>query len=321
MRRIKLERSRKSLRRFALVEYHFNGQRWSVRTSGVVRLPEVRPPAKLHAAVPAAPDRGDAATAAHQRPAHAAGAGGPSLSPAARAAPKVVISYIHYLGATKRTQADEFAELYNSGDQSVALAGWRLEAGAPGQAFTFPPGTVLAAEQRVQIFTDREPSEPGSFSFRSKRALWNDEGDLGRLLDASGVEISRYGYGQKETRSIATITSAHGVAGLQVISSPQHLAEQHSYRGKIDFLTAVERAIRCLLEEPRLGAQAARRRAVLQTERLRLLDAEDLPAADHDRLRRDWLFRLELGEPTGSKALTVVVARSGIKPAAVEPSS
>jgi hypothetical protein len=259
--------------------------------------------------------------------------------PAARGTAQVIISYVHYLGATKRTQSDEFVELVNLGDGTADLSGWRIDAGDPDQLFEFPPDTRLLPGARVLVFTDQEPTAPEHFSFRSKRALWNDEGDLGRLFDRTGTEISRYGYGDKETRTVASILRAHEVPRLQVLYDPQHLQEQRAYRGRIDFLTALERAIRGLLAErggatldagiePRDSAVKAKladicnnkvlhraHSAFFARQALRLLHAHDLPAAAQGRLRKEWLFRLEPG--VGS-VLLLAVDRSGQRPVQLE---
>lgn len=244
--------------------------------------------------------------------------------------PKVVISYIHYLGATKRTQADEFIELFNMGDEPAALGNWRIEAGNPDQVFVFPIGTQLQPRARLRVYTDAATLTENTFSFGSKRALWNDDGDLGRLFDASLTEVSHYGYGEKETRTVASIQAAHGVLGLQVVHDPRHLQVQQSYRSRIDFLTAVERAIRFLLEDSAPSAQTdlgnasssqgaqqqereplPRTRGFLSEQRLRLLHTEDLLESERTRLRKEWLFCLE---PVAGMPIRIAIARSGTEP-------
>jgi hypothetical protein len=248
-------------------------------------------------------------------------------------AAQVVIAYVQFVGVTKRTQADEFVELRNLGDKPADLSGWRVEAGSPDQVFVFPAGTTLPPGAQVRVYTDRETGEPGVFSFHSKRALWNDDGDVGRLLNSSLAEVSRYGYGSKETRTVPGILRVHGVPAMKLIYSPQHVREQLAARGRIDFLTAVERAIRCLLEEPWLagvvapaastsGAASADpaglapgNRANLNRRGLRLLHTSDLPEPERGRLQKEWLFSLE---PSSGPTLRIAVERSGSYPARQE---
>lgn len=111
----------------------------------------------------------------------------------------VVITHIHYDGKVHRTQADEFIEIQNQGKASVDLSGWRVSAGNIGQNFLFPAHTIIKSQQRLRVYTDEIHPESGGFSFGSKRALWNDKGDIGLLFDASGAEISRWAYGHKAT--------------------------------------------------------------------------------------------------------------------------
>lgn len=307
----------RSSHRRDLIEYRYRGGSWSVRVAATLRLPaRVTAPRGLPAR--------DAATAPPAAPGRAGGG-----------AAQVVISYIHFVGMTKRTQSDEFIELRNLGGMAADLSGWRIEAGLPNQAFIFPSGTTLPPGERVRVYTDKETGEPGVFSFHSRRALWNDDGDVGRLLNSSQVEVSRYGYGNKETRTAPGILGVHGVADLKLVYSPQHVQEQLSARGRIDFLTALERAIRCLLEEPWLASVAAlaassfgaelagpaglvsRNRANLNLRSLRLLHASDLPEPERGRLQKEWLFSLEpssgpmLRDTVAGPTLRVAVDRSG----------
>lgn len=109
----------------------------------------------------------------------------------------VVITHIHYQGQVFRTQADEFIEIANQGPTPVDLSGWWVSAGHIGQNFFFPPQTIIKPQQRLRIYTDEIHPESGGFSFGSKRALWNDKGDVGLLFDKTGAEIARWAYGAK----------------------------------------------------------------------------------------------------------------------------
>ena len=81
----------------------------------------------------------------------------------------------------------------NLGGSSVNLAGWRLNAGSPGQDFGFP-AFELQSGQECRVYTNEHHPESCGFSFGSGQALWNNGGDCGHLYDASGAEVSTYCY-------------------------------------------------------------------------------------------------------------------------------
>ena len=253
--------------------------------------------------------------------------------PAAPGPARVVIGHVNFHGVTRRTQADEYVEVTNLGETPQDLAGWRVSAANNGKDFVFPAATVLGLGDSVWVYTNLAPPGPGRFSFASKRALWNDRGDEALLLDAGGREVARYGYGTRENRTIAGIKAACRVPGLQVVVDPGHLVKQLKHRGKIDFLTALERALRSLLDDPADGPHrtaalavqagwkgappdpgAATRREVLrrhlETQQLHLLHDEDLPAGA--KVVSSWIFQLKPG--MGDRHW-VIVDRSGARAA------
>lgn len=256
----------------------------------------------------------------------------PAPAQVSRSAARIIVSYIHFLGSVKRTQADEFIELKNVGAAAQDLSGWRVSAADPGQNFTFPAGTSLEPGAVTRIYTDLANPEPGHFSFRSKRAIWNDSGDLGQLFDDSGAVVAQYGYGSFETRTVASIKEACGVPMLQIIVEPEQLAEQEKHRSRVDFLTALERALRSLIQDPadserpnlatavrsRWGGSARLKPSAIQElvrehlhgQKLYLHQETNLP--EGISARKSWVFRLkdELGD-----RVWIVVDRSGAEPA------
>jgi len=112
---------------------------------------------------------------------------------------KVVISHIQYDGAESRTEADEYVEITNQGGIAVDISGWQLHGEGEKKVFTFPQGTVVAAAQSIRLYTNQFHQETGGFSFNSKRALWNNRGDAGQLIDNQGNLKSEYKYGNKAT--------------------------------------------------------------------------------------------------------------------------
>lgn len=246
--------------------------------------------------------------------------GSPPLQQKQQKPGRVLISYIHFLGTTKRTQADEFIEIKNLGASAQDLSGWRISAADPGQGFVFPDGAWLGAGATFRVYTNREPREKGHFSFGSKRAIWNDHGDLGQLFDRSGALVAKYGYGSDETRTIDSIKEANEVSGLQIVYDPAQLVEHGKPAGKVDFLTALERALRCILEEAETGEQAtepaSRQELIEQLNQrsLHLLHGADLP--DPADAKKSWIFGLADGR---GGSYRVVVDRSGAEPAFKTP--
>lgn len=119
--------------------------------------------------------------------------------PVSSTPPGVVITHIQYDGKVGRVEADEYIEIQNQGPSSVDLSGWRVSAGSVGQDFRFPAVTILLPKQSVRVYTNEIHPETGGFSFGSARAIWNNRGDVGVLVNRSGVEVSRWAYGRKAT--------------------------------------------------------------------------------------------------------------------------
>lgn len=87
----------------------------------------------------------------------------------------MAISYIFYDGVVKRVESDEYAEITNEGGAAVNLAGWRLNAGAPGQDFRFPE-FVLGPGQLWRVYTNEYHPESCGFSFGSGQPMWSGPG-------------------------------------------------------------------------------------------------------------------------------------------------
>ena len=110
---------------------------------------------------------------------------------------KAEITEINYHGEVKRTQSDEYIEVRNQGIAPVDISGWQVTSDGRKDKFTFPKGTVLNACQSFRVYTNEVHSETGGFSFGSKKAIWNDKGDVGKLFDAKGNKVSKVSYGNK----------------------------------------------------------------------------------------------------------------------------
>jgi endonuclease YncB( thermonuclease family) len=103
----------------------------------------------------------------------------------------VVIASVYYDGQEFRSEGDEYVVIRNAGSAAVNLQGWRINAGDAGQDFVFP-SYVLQAGAEVRVYTNRDIA--GSFSFDYGRAIWNNDGDCGRLYDAQGALVDEYCY-------------------------------------------------------------------------------------------------------------------------------
>ncbi len=170
----------------------------------------------------------------------------PPVWPPASTPARMGISYIHFVGLEKNTQGDEYIEIKNTGGTAQDVTGWRVRAGSASQEFVFPKGSIVEPGAACRVYTNRA----GSFSFNAKRAVWNDTGDTGMLYNATGTMVAEYGYGTKETRTLESIKATYGVENMQVVYDDAQISKQKRKNDKIDFLTAVERAIRSLLEDP-----------------------------------------------------------------------
>lgn len=107
----------------------------------------------------------------------------------------VFISDIFYDGLEKRSEGDEYAVITNKSDHWVDLSGWALSAGND-QDFSFPAGSAVAPHSSVRVYTNHVEPCTGGFSFGSKTAVWNNQGDTGKLADSSGHLVSQYSYTQ-----------------------------------------------------------------------------------------------------------------------------
>ena len=109
----------------------------------------------------------------------------------------VVITDVHFKGEAKQ-QADEYVEIVNRGTAPIDISGWVVGADDAGQDFTFPAGTELGGGQKIRIYTNEVHPETGGFSYASKRPIWNNKGDIARIHDTSGRQVSQLGYADKK---------------------------------------------------------------------------------------------------------------------------
>ena len=88
---------------------------------------------------------------------------------------------------------DEFFTLKNVCDHAIDLTGWTVS-DAASHIFTFPSGFTLAPNAQVTIYTGSGVDTADKLYWGSKRAIWNNNGDVATLRDAAGRVIKSYSY-------------------------------------------------------------------------------------------------------------------------------
>jgi hypothetical protein len=100
-------------------------------------------------------------------------------------------------GNPDTNESDEYIEIFNLSGRAVDLIGWRLNAGAEGEDFTFP-NYILDDLESCRVYTNETDPDECSFSFGSAVELLNNEGDCVYLYTPSGEEFDIYCYGEQE---------------------------------------------------------------------------------------------------------------------------
>ena len=111
----------------------------------------------------------------------------------------VDISYINVDGEQERTEGDEYIELTNFSKHRVDLSGWQINASS-GNSFTFDVGTYIEPNGKLRIYTNKQDLNANELSFNCKRAIWNNTGGGGNLLDHLQMIVSEYHYGFEPQR-------------------------------------------------------------------------------------------------------------------------
>ena len=92
-----------------------------------------------------------------------------------------------------QVESDEYAEITHLGSTTVDLAGWKPNAGDPGQDYWFP-SFLIAPGQSCRIYTDENHPEHCGFNYERGSAIWNNSGDCGYLFDGAGKIADSYCY-------------------------------------------------------------------------------------------------------------------------------
>jgi competence protein ComEC len=108
---------------------------------------------------------------------------------------RATITAIHAdaAGDDRRNLNGEYVLVRNTGVAGINLAGWKLDAGDPGQRFPLA-SYGLRPGATVRIHTGGGATRTGHLFLGSGRPIWNNQGDTGTLIDPHSVAVSRYRY-------------------------------------------------------------------------------------------------------------------------------
>ena len=158
-----------------------------------------------------------------------------------KATPHVRISRIFSDGSVKSTEADEYIALVNDGLIDIDISGWKIQSINRNQEFSFPTGTVLKKGAECRVYTNEVHPESGGFSFGSKRSVWNNSSDEGRLYDAQGNLMSSYAY-TEQSQQLSNLTKSLGLDNLILEADLEAIEAQKALGGQVTFEEALHEA-------------------------------------------------------------------------------
>ena len=90
----------------------------------------------------------------------------------------------------KENLVEEWVEISNLGSADVSLAGWTLE-DAQNHTYAFPDFNLSAgAKAKIRTGMGNDTSE--DLFWNRSSSIWNNDGDVATLTDASGNLVSSY---------------------------------------------------------------------------------------------------------------------------------
>ncbi|MGH8000470.1 MAG: lamin tail domain-containing protein [Brasilonema sp.] len=162
-----------------------------------------------------------------------------------KATPHVRISRIFSDPSVKSTEADEYIAIVNEGMVNIDISGWKIQSINRNQEFSFPTGTVLKkggeCRSECRVYTNEVHPESGGFSFGSKRSVWNNKADEGRLYDAQGNLMSSYAY-TEHSQKLSNLTKSLGFDNLILEADPEAIEAQKALGGQVTFEEALDEA-------------------------------------------------------------------------------
>src|ERR671933_168241 len=155
-----------------------------------------------------------------------------------QATPHVRINRIFSDGSVKSTSADEYIAIVNESLVDIDISGWKIQSINRNQEFYFHTGTVLKKGAECRVYTNEVHPESGGFSFGSKRSVWNNSSDEGRLYDAQGNLMSSYAY-TEQSQKLSNLTNSLGLDNLILEADPEAIKAQKALGGKVTFEEAL----------------------------------------------------------------------------------
>ncbi|WP_414583992.1 lamin tail domain-containing protein [Scytonema sp. PCC 10023] len=157
------------------------------------------------------------------------------------ATPNVRINRIFSDGSVESTSADEYIAIVNEGLVDIDISGWKIQSINRNQEFSFPMGTVLKKGDECRVYTNEVHPESGGFSFGSKRSVWNNKADEGRLYDDRGNLMSSYAY-TEQSQKLSNLTKSLGYDNLILEADLEAIKAQKALGGQVTFEEALNRA-------------------------------------------------------------------------------
>ncbi|HNX40698.1 MAG TPA: lamin tail domain-containing protein [Methanothrix sp.] len=85
---------------------------------------------------------------------------------------------------------EEWVEISNLGSADASLTGWTLE-DAQNHSYSFPD-ISLKAGAAIKIHTGTGTDTEEDLYWNRSSSIWNNDGDVATLMDASGNTIAKY---------------------------------------------------------------------------------------------------------------------------------
>lgn len=100
----------------------------------------------------------------------------------------------------------EHVRIQAPADRALTLTGWRLSSAVGDQKYNFP-ATSLAAGAVIRIVSGATEQQAGDLVW-GRQNVWNNDGDIARLFDASGALVAEVSYGTVARQSSALKASS-----------------------------------------------------------------------------------------------------------------
>ncbi|WP_144901115.1 lamin tail domain-containing protein [Halobellus captivus] len=118
-----------------------------------------------------------------------------TLTPLADGGGPLAVADIHAdaEGNDNENLNDEYVVFRNVGADELDLSGWTV-VDAADHTYTFPEGTTLAPDAELTLRTGSGTDTGSTLYWGAERAIWNNDGDVVIVGDASGATVLRRSY-------------------------------------------------------------------------------------------------------------------------------